>query len=157
MIALRVKSHGPALVSVEGITGPDEALEGEELEFRMRINRMAGGALGFTDDLRVDVEATYSLDPESRTLLSQVLYVPYGGADVVYRFKPDRADATDDELRTNEMRRTLSIAVSYREGRRTVRTSQTCSFVVYLNSERVSRRVPTSLGNILGMTPKNAR
>jgi hypothetical protein len=54
------------------------------------------------------------------------------------------------------MERTLTISVAYREGRRTTRKAQTHAFTVQLNTERVARRVPANLGNILGLMPKNA-
>lgn len=49
------------------------------------------------------------------------------------------------------------MTVSYRDGRRTVRNSQTCRFSVRLNPEQIVRRVPAHLGNILGLTPKSMR
>jgi hypothetical protein len=55
------------------------------------------------------------------------------------------------------MERTLTITVSVREGHRTIRKSRTRHFTVRLNSERVIRRVPPNLGNILGLTPKSMR
>jgi hypothetical protein len=38
-----------------------------------------------------------------------------------------------------------------------VRASRTHRFAVQLNAERLIRRVPANLGNILGLAPKNMR
>ena len=86
----------------------------------------------------------------------QVLYIAKQG-EVVYRFRPDPQEATTEEHRLGLMKRELTIIIRYREGNRTIRKLQKHSFAVRLNSERVVRRVPTSLGNILGLTPKSMR
>ena len=52
------------------------------------------------------------------------------------------------------MKRELTIVVRYSEGGRIKRKLQKQAFAVRLNLERVVRRVPPSLGNILGLTPK---
>ena len=51
------------------------------------------------------------------------------------------------------MRRTLTITATARDGRRTIRKSQSMDFEVRLNTERVIRRVG-NLGAILGLMPK---
>ena len=40
------------------ITGPVEVVEGEEIEFRLRLNRTGRGRAE-SDDLRLEVEASY--------------------------------------------------------------------------------------------------
>ena len=116
--------------------------------------RRAGGK---KDEIRVDVHASYALEPDQGVLPQQALYVSQRGAEVVYRFQPDPNAATDDERREGTMTRTLTITASYREGGRFHTKSLTHSFTVRLNSERVIRRVPAHLGNILGLTPKSMR
>lgn len=154
MAVLRVKPREDSILTLGSIAGPDEVIEGQELEFRLRLTpNSRGGTL--SEPLRVDVEAAYSLDPERFSLPQQVLYVPSQGAEVVYRFMPPREDATDEELRQGRMERWLTITASYRDGRRVSRKIQTHRFAVQLNLDRVIRRVPTNLGNILGLMPKN--
>jgi hypothetical protein len=106
--------------------------------------------------MRVDVEAVYAHNPEQYTLPRQVLYVTGRGADVIYRFRPDPNDATEEERREGAMTRTLAISVAYRDRARTVRVSRTHRFVVRLNADQVVRRVG-NLGAILGLTPKGMR
>ena len=156
MVAMRVKPMEESLLSLDAISGPIEVVEGEEIEFRMRINR-TGLRTGTSEELRVDIEATYSREPDKRPLAPQVLYISSRGTDMVYRFQPDPNDATDEERRQGTMERTLTISASYREGRHTSRKSRTCRFRVRLNPERIVRRVPAHLGNILGLTPKSMR
>jgi hypothetical protein len=154
MIALRVMTRYEGILSLETINGPSEVVEGEEVAFSMRVNRMAHGGTG--EEIRVEAEATYSRDPERSPLPKQVLYVPAAGAEVTFRFTPDAEEATDDEQRNGFMERNFTVAVNYREGQRVVRKSQTHRFSVRLKSERVIRRLG-NLGNILGLTPKSMR
>jgi len=156
MVVLKVKPEEVGILQLNSITGPKETVEGEKLEFRLCLFRIDKGVAKKTD-LRVDVGATYSIDPEKRPLSPQVLYVSSKGSEIVYRFKPDPADATDEERGRGTMQRTLTITVSYREGIRKHRKSRTHAFSVKLNSEQIIRRVPAHLGNILGLTPKSMR
>jgi nicotinamide mononucleotide adenylyltransferase len=66
-------------------------------------------------------------------------------------------EATKEERIDGVMKRLLTIELKYKDGMRTVRQSLSRSFLVKLNSEQVVRRVPTHLGNILGLAPKNMR
>jgi hypothetical protein len=156
MVVLRVKPVDEGLMTVGGITGPSEAVEGEEIEFRLHLASAArvaerGG------ELRVDVDAVYSRDPDKHPLPPQALYVAAQGVDVVYRFRPDSSDATDEERRAGTMERVLTITVSYRDGRRVHRKSRTHCLIVHLNSEQVIRRIPAHLGSILGLVPRTMR
>ncbi|RJP35074.1 MAG: PglZ domain-containing protein [Candidatus Omnitrophota bacterium] len=154
MIVLRVKSMEAGLITLDPISGPSEVPEGEEIEFRMRINRSGKSKGG---EIRVDTKAAYSREPDKKPLPSQVLYISSKGTEVAYRFKPDVDEATEEERKNGWMNRTFTITVSYRDGRRTVTKSQTHIFAVQLNSEQIVRRIPSNLGNILGLTPKNMR
>jgi len=156
MVVLQVKPKVKGVLTLEPISSTESVVEGEDIEFRMRLNRSAKGSSG-TEELRVEVEASYGQEAEHLQLPRQVVYVPVSGSEVVYRFRPDVAKATRDELLEGVMERILTLTVSYQEGRKTIRNSQTKSFSVKLNSERVVRRVPAHLGNILGLTPKTMR
>jgi hypothetical protein len=151
MIVLRVKPVEEGLISLDSIVGLNEVLEGEEIEFKMQVNRRGKSKTG---ELRVDVKAGYSREPEKKPLPAQVLYVSSKGVEVVYRFRPDVKEATDDERKQGTMKRTLIISVSYRDGGRIASKSQAHQFTVQLNSEQIVRRVPANLGNILGLTQK---
>jgi len=154
MVILRVKPPEKGLLIVNAISGPTEAVEGEEVEFRIRLSRTGQDQCG---EMRVDLEAAYSREPDQRSLPHQILYVSAQGAEAVYRFQLDHPDATEEERRKGAMERTLTIAISCREGRRIYRELQTHRFIVRLNSEQVIRRVPSHLGNILGLTPKSMK
>ncbi len=156
MVVLQVKAREEELLTLHPIDGPKEVVEGEEIEFSMRLTRAGGRSK--TSELRVDIEASYGDDIERNLaqLPPQVLYVAKQD-EVVYRFRPDPQEATSEEHLQGLMKRELTIIIRYREGNRTIRKLQKCPFAVRLNSERVVRRVPTSLGNILGLTPKSMR
>lgn len=154
MAVLRVRSQEEGLLMLEPISCPDEVLEGQEIEFRITVRRASTSTLAF-DDIRIDVEAMVS--PGDIALPHQVLYLGTNSVDAVYTFRPDTADAIAEERQAGSMERLLTIAVSYRENGKTIRKSQARKFSIQLNSEKVVRRVPPGLGNILGMTPKGMR
>ena len=156
MVVLKVKSQEEGLLLLSEISGPSEALEGEEVEFRLTLSRTDKDK-GGPEEIRVDVSANYSIEPDERPLSNQLLYVPFKGADILYRFRPDPQDAIDDERKQGMMQRTFTVTVSYKEGLRTHRKSRTVKFAVRLNPDQIVRRVPTHLGNILGLTPKSMR
>lgn len=159
MIVLQVKEPGEAFLTLQAIQGPAEVVEGEEAAFRMRLGR-GGEKKKVQRELRVDVEASYRGSDENQeaiVLPQQVIYVTQAGGEVIYRFCPDPAKATDEEHRQGVMQRELALVVRYREGDQVTRKVQTHRFAVRLNSERIVRRVPTSLGSILGLTPKSSR
>jgi hypothetical protein len=156
MVVARMVPREEEILMLDAIAGPLELVEGEDAEFRMRVLRVAPKA-GKSAELRVDVEASYSREPDQRQLPRQVLYVPPLGSEVVVRFRPDTAEATTEERQKQLMERILTITASYSEARRCFRKSQTRRFVVRLNPEQVIRRVPSHLGNILGLTPKGLK
>ncbi|MEW5898003.1 MAG: PglZ domain-containing protein [Bacillota bacterium] len=155
MAVLRVQAQAGGLLVLGSIRGPAEVPEGEEIEFRLRLSRAPQRIE--TDELRVEVEASYSGEEDRCFLPRQVLYVPAGGAEAVYRFRPDPAGAVEEERRKGVMERLFTVTVSYRVGHRLLRQAQTHRFCVRLNPEQLVRRVPVHLGNILGLTPKKMR
>jgi len=156
MVVLEVKSKGQGALSVAEIAAPVEVVEGQEVEFHLSLKR-ASGAGASKGDLRVEVEASYTRDPERHPLRAQVLYVPAQGTEAVYRFRPDAGDATDDERKQGRMERTFTVTLTHTEGNRSFRQARTHQFTVQLSSEHVVRRVPPHLGNILGLKPKSMR
>jgi len=156
MVVLKVKKHEEGLLMLDQITGPQEAVEGEEVEFHLPINRST--QLAAKDkEIRVDIDATWSCEPGERTLPRQVLYISSLGTEAIIRFRPDPNDATVEERKHGFMERTLTVTVSYREGYRVNRKIQSRKFTIHLNSEQIVRRIPPSLGNILGLTPRGMR
>jgi PglZ domain len=156
MVVLEVKTKDEETLTLESIIGPREVIEGEEVEFRMPLRRRKG-TKSTTNDLRVDIEGSYSGEDDQLTLPQQVLYMSKQDNEVVYRFKPDTSSATADEHRAGIMKRDFTLVVRYTDGNRVTRKTQKYTFAVRLNSERIIRRVPTALGNILGLTPKSMR
>jgi len=157
MVALRVRDKDEdQLLGLSSISCPNEVLEGQELEFTLHATR-TGASAKLGKEMRVDVDVSYAHDAGKHSLPSQVCYVPVTGTDITSRFVPNAGDATDEERKNGLMERTLIVTVSFHEGNRLHRKSQTHKFSVKLNSERVIRRVPPQLGNILGLTPKGIR
>jgi hypothetical protein len=160
MVVMRVKADTDSLIVAGPIVGPTEVLEGEEIEVRVQLEYKAPVLFG--SEMRVDVDAYYTPVPgkspaEQVELTHQVLYVGANNSEIIYRFKPGANEATKEERIDGVMKRLLTIELKYKDGIRTVRQSLNRSFMVKLNSEQVIRRVPTHLGNILGLAPKNMR
>lgn len=155
MAALNVRSRQEGLLMIDQIKGPKEVVEGEEVEFRLRIAKRKPES-GTDEDVRVDVEATYSSEPDRYSLPHQALFVSKQGADVVYRFIPNPEDATTEERRQGRMERVINITVSYLESGKFFKTSRTFKFAIKLNTEQIIRRVG-NLGGILGLTPKSMK
>ena len=157
MVALRVRPRDEGILLLGDIEGPTNVVEGPEIEFKLHISRTMKKDK-ISGDLRVDASASYAKEPEHGQLHNQVLYIPPAGdGDIVYNFKPDCDDATDAERREGVMKRILTVTVSYQDGRQTIRRSRTHQFTIQLNSERIARRIPANLGNILGLTPKSMK
>jgi len=160
MAVMRVKADIDSLIIAGPLTGPTEVLEGEEIEARVRLEYKAPVLFGA--ELRVDVDAYYTPLPgnspaEQVELAHQVLYVGAAGSEIIYRFKPGDDEAAKQERIDGAMKRLLTIELKYKDGLRTVRQSLNRVFLVKLNSEQVVRRVPTHLGNILGLAPRKMR
>lgn len=162
MVVLRVKARDEGLLLMDQIVGPNELVEGEEVEFRVRLNRAPGTSLPL-DELRVDLDAAVTAtrpatgdNDTTPPLPRQVVYVSALGCDAVFRYRLEPMNASNEERRAGTLERILTITASYHEGRKTHRKSRTHHFTVRLNSEQIVRRVG-NLGNILGLTPKSMR
>ena len=150
MAVLRVKPQDQGIVVIERIEVPTEVLEGEDLTAHIHVRSNL-------EDLRVDVEASWSNEPEGVILPGQVHYLNAGSHHIRLTFKPEAAMATSQERKLGVMRRALQVTLLFRDGRKALRRSLTKDFAIRLNLERVARRVPPALGNILGMTPKGLK
>ncbi len=155
MVVLKAKAQNQGLLTLGPLQGPQEILEGELIEFSAMINNQSLGL--FPDDIRVEARAGYVMDSEQCSLPAQVFYVGVTGEQVSFSFKPATEDASMDERRQGTMKRLFTLEISYRDGHRTIRKSRTCWFNVKLNTDRITRRYPSNLSNILGMTPKSMR
>jgi hypothetical protein len=155
MVVLKVRPRDEGLLRIDEIAGPTEVVEGEEIEFKLTLNKAAVRTL-LDEDLRVDVEATYSREPEKNSLPQQVVYVTTKGETATFRFMPASDEATPEERKQGIMERTFTVTLSYHGGKRLLRQLRTKKFTVQLNSEKIIRRVG-NLGSILGLTPKSMR
>ena len=156
MVVLEVKTPEGGLIMIDQVIVPKDAVENEELLFSFRLRHTGKSKLG-GEDIHVDVEASYSQQPEKSPLNSKIVFVPsWGSTDVTYRFKIDSEEATPEERRDGIMKRRFIITAKYRVGDKTIKKSQYYNFDIKLNPERIIRRVG-NLGNILGLTPRNMR
>jgi hypothetical protein len=150
MAVLRVKSQDQGTLVLERLAVPAEVLEGEELAVQIHVRSAQ-------EDLRVDIESTWTNEPDPVSIPGQVHYLKAGAQVIPLSFRPDADLATEQERKSGRMARSLSVTLQFREGRKTLRRTGANTFSVRLNLERVVRRVPPALGNILGMTPKGMR
>lgn len=154
MLAMRVKAPEEGLLVLGSITGPSDLIEGEDAVFRMSVHLTQSHR---NREIRVDAQAVYQNKEGAVQIPTQVQYVSAVGGEIVFQFKPDASDASDDEHKTGIMERTLIMSVTYRESKRVVRKARTMRFSMRLNSEKIVRRVPAHLGRILGLTPRTMK
>lgn len=154
MLAMRVKAPEEGLLDLGPIIGPADLIEGEDTEFRMPVQLTESHK---HREVRIEAQGVYQNKETTAALPSQVQYISTAGADVIFRFVPDAADASDEERKTGIMERVLRISVTYREAQRMVRKGRTIRFSMRLNSEKIDRRIPAHLGKILGLTPRSMR
>lgn len=156
MIVLRVREKDETLLILDDILGPAEIIEGQEVEFclpvRPRTVLKAEIRLEVTGEIRglMHVE-------NSEALNEQTLFISTREIRINYRLKPDCATAGEAERKEGILKRRLILTIGYWDGKKQVTKSRMREFNIQLNSERIVRRVPTSLGNILGLTPKSMR
>ena len=154
MVVLQVKEAAKDLIEMQFSSAPKEAVEGEELVFRLMLHY--AGKTGIEgQEIPVTIEASYSRDPDAFPLSSRTVYIsPWDHKEVPFRFIPVQEEASPEERKDGHLIRWFTATVTYREGGKKVRrTLPSQEFIIRLNSERIVRRVG-SLGNILGLTPK---
>jgi hypothetical protein len=156
MVVLRIQAKPEGIVSLGDIVGPQEVVEGEELVFWISL-RPKKGARKNAADIRVDLEASYKSGEERQILPRQVLYLADDETRTHFRCQPRPEEATDEDRKKGCMTRVLTIKAAWEEGSKYFETIRNHPFTVKLNSERIIRRVPAHLGNILGLTPKSMR
>jgi hypothetical protein len=153
MLAMRVKTADDGLFALGATQGPDKLIEGETAIFRLPVTLATSCR---ERELRLEIQASYSGKPDNLPPV-QVQYITHPGGEIVVSFVPDPNDASGDERRKGAMTRTCRISVVYHAQRGPVRKSQSVEFSVNLNSEKIVRRVPPSLGKLLGMMPKGMK
>lgn len=155
MIVLKVKPHVSGLISLDLLSGTSEFNEGDEIVFQFSIHNHGKSTLTGSE-IRVDLEASYSDQQDSKQLSAKVLYVPaWEKKPFWYRFTIDPNEASTEERKAGIMTRRFSLTAKYKEGNRIARKFYSKDFVVKLNPDRIVRRIG-NLGNILGLTPKGA-
>ena len=155
MVAMKIKDPAGSVLYLGAVTGPNELVEGEEFELHIPVRFVAELKAG--SEIRVEMEAYYGELETIENLPNKVLYISNKESTVNFMFKPDTASATKEERRSGILNRAFTIKASCRFGGRTYQRIQQYNFTVKLNSEQIVRRVPSHLGNILGLTPKSMR
>ena len=154
MVVLRVKTPEDGLFTLGEVQGQTELTEGEEAELRVPVIFAASCK---EHELRLEAQAAYCENTDM-FYQPQVQYINRPGGNIVLRFVPDPESASKEERRKGIMKRVCRISVAYHASAgRTVRKARTFEFTVHLNSEKIIRRVPPSLGKLLGMMPRGIK
>lgn len=154
MIVLQVTQPDAGELKIE-LRGYKEAVEGEELELGIVLSRCDDRKS--SQDLRVDIEASYNCCLGDIALPQKVSYLPpLSEKEVVYRFVPDMTRLPASERLKGDIQVAITVSISYHEGRKSIKRSRSHVFKVKINSEKIIRRVG-NLGSILGMTPRGMR
>jgi hypothetical protein len=107
--------------------------------------------------MRIEVNARYHNKDSTAPIPQLIQYISAPGGEIVFRFKPDANDASDEERKAGLMERTLRVSIVCREDLLTIRKTRTFNFALRLDPEKIVRRVPSHLGKILGLTPKSMK
>jgi hypothetical protein len=154
MALLEIKRKDKEGVMLELTSAPSEVYEGEEVQFRVLLHNNRTSKIA-DEELRIDLSAQYSKQPDNDPLKSRVVYVaPWGTQEEVFHFVVPADEATAEERGAGFMTRMFSVTATYREGSRYLRRNVGQVFTIRLNTERIVRRVG-NLGTILGLTSRN--
>jgi len=154
MVVMRVKAPEEDRLMIGQISGPADIIEGEEAEFRTSVQLAKSYK---KKEMRIEVNARYHNKDSTAPIPQLIQYISAPGGEIVFRFKPDANDASDEERKAGLMERTLRVSIVCREDLLTIRKTRTFNFALRLDPEKIVRRVPSHLGKILGLTPKSMK
>lgn len=152
MFVLQVKEPDTGMLNIGNLEGQDEILEGEEVFLTVELNCTNKN----NGDIRVEIDGQWGFEDNER-LPQQVIYIGKDKKNIDFRFVPDTTRTSKEDRTKGILTCELSVTISYRHDGKLIRRNKSKLFNVRLNSERIIRRVPTHLGAILGLTPKNMR
>ncbi len=156
MVVLRIRDRDEGLLVLDEISGPSEVFEGQDAEFRVRVARTDRGRK-LPGDIRAQLVASYTNEPGHDDIRKQTVYVTEKGTEVCFAVRCTSTDLSDDQRKIGRVKRTLIVTLSYTDGRESVHKSRARQFEEQLDVDRVARRVPPSLGKVLGMAPRGSR
>jgi hypothetical protein len=83
----------------------------------------------------------------------------FGGSRTTYtvRWQPHLGDVTDEDRRQGAVVQPVTVILSYREGRETVRLSKTADVRIKVDPTRLRRRVDSKLDLLMGKVPKGLK
>ncbi len=155
MAVMCVKSPDKGILALEPLNFRKELIEGEEVEFTFRISLPAQKKK--PAETRVDIDASWNKGDEEHPLAHQVRYVAANPEDISYPFRADSSLIKDDERIKGTVEFTLTINIRYSASGRQYTDTIRQQFKVQPNPDKVIRRIPSSLGKILGAMPRDMR
>ncbi len=140
------REEQPAL-RIESVQQVGSVSEGEDLELEIVVVPMQ---MALPD---ISVTLTFSRDdiPTRREV--------FRGTRTTYtvRWQPQFGDVTDEDRRQGVVVQPVTVVLSYREGKETIRLSRTADVRIKLDPTRLRRRVDSKLDLLMGKVPKGLR
>lgn len=146
------RADRPAL-HIERVEQVGSVSEGEELELQITVvpAQIALPETPLTADRSISLTFSRREIPARREVFAGIK------AAYTVRWQPDLADVTDEERRQGLVVQPVTVILSYREGRETVRLSRTADVRIKLDPTRLRRRVDSKLDFLMGKVPQGLK
>jgi hypothetical protein len=140
------RAEQPAL-HIERVEQVGSVSEGEEMELQITVAPMQIAL----PEMSITLAFSRKEIPTRREV--------FRGARTIYttRWQPDLADVTDEDRRQGVVVQPVTVILSYREDKETVRLSKTADVRIKLDPTRLRRRVDSKLDLLMGKVPKGLK
>ena len=147
MIVLGPRPVDQPALHIERVEQVGSVSEGEELELKITVVPMQIAL--------PEMSITLTFSREEIPTRREV----FRGAKTTYtvRWQPKLGEVTDEDRRQGAVVQPVTVILSYREGRETVRLSRTIDVRIKLDPTRLRRRVDSKLDLLMGKVPKGLK
>lgn len=146
------RGEEPAL-AIESVAQVGSVSEGEPLTLEITVAPMQAKLPDMAITADVSISLSFSLEeiPTRREV--------FRGKRATYsvRWTPQLGEITDEDRRQGVVVQPVTVILSYRQGRATVRLSQTANVRIKLDPTRLHRRVDSKLDLLMGKVPKGLK
>lgn len=153
MVVLGPRRVDQPALHIESVEQVGSVSEGEELELQITVVPMQIALPGTAITADRSISLTFSREeiPTRREV--------FRGARATYtvRWQPQLGDVTDEDRRQGVVVQPVTVIVSYRDGKETVRLSKTADVRIKLDPTRLRRRVDSKLDLLMGKVPKGLK
>lgn len=153
MFVFRSRHREDRLIQIDEVSGSNVIVEGQEQkpEYSITIRNISSAE----EEFRVDVQASYSIGADYYYMPSRSRFLTAKSEDMItFSIELDTTNIGEEERRRGKLECRITISITYTYHGKSFIRSRYKDFIIHLNSEKLIRRAPTSLGSILGLKPK---